>query len=355
MIKQLFTVFLFIIIGVNVCIDPILAESIFDVQPRKDGLVEIRDALGRKLVLIPRGQPWPPDLLSHQVVEIPVRRTVVLSGNYDLGIMKALGILSTVVGLNESEDEEVIKEILRDLSPEERDQMILLGQWNAPDYERIKTLKPDLILGGSFRGLHLFDDMGYPVIFTYSQTANAITDRLRFLEFLASFYGENQKAALMVEKIQRTLARLASRARFLVRPLILYGDFWEEHPLVHPYDHWGSEILILAGGQLLFPEVIGGGNYPVSLEEFYIRGQKADIFLPTLSARKGLFTKKDLIKAHPILAGFKSMEPKGRVYRTLFKMYADTGEIGAIATDFAYIIHPELYQNHNLLYLDFMP
>ncbi|MDR1083563.1 MAG: ABC transporter substrate-binding protein [Deltaproteobacteria bacterium] len=333
-----------------------MAEPIFTITPpvESSGFMTVTDALGRRLTLVPRDQTPPAGLLPSQIIFTPVRRTAGLSGNYDLGIMKALGVLDTLVGVVDSDDDSVSREILTALPPE-AEKPVFLGHWDAPDYEKVKTLKPDLILGGTLRGLDIFEAMECPAVFTYSHEANGLEDRLRFIEFLAVLYDRRPKAKSIALNIRRVLAELKASLPAGPGPKVLYGDFWADKPMVHPANHWTAQILSAVGGRLVFPEVTGSRDFSVSLEEFYLRGQEADIFLPTLSVIYGFTTKQELLLAHPLLNRFKSMKPGGRVYMTLQKMYVETGEIAALARDLAYIVNPDLHPGHRLTYLKFMP
>ena len=65
---------------------------------RKPTHIEVRDGAGRTLALVPRGAEAPPGFAPSMVVRVPVRR-VVAYGAFEVGILKALGEIDTVVGL----------------------------------------------------------------------------------------------------------------------------------------------------------------------------------------------------------------------------------------------------------------
>ncbi|MDR1083564.1 MAG: ABC transporter substrate-binding protein [Deltaproteobacteria bacterium] len=313
---------------------------------------EATDALGRTLLLIPRGQKPPEGLKPHQFVEVPVQRTASLSGTYDLGIMKALGLLDTLIGLANPENQSTLPELIQD---HENGRLPYLGLWNAPDYETVKTLKPDLILNGDFRSLDIFEAMGCPAIFTFTRAANTLEDRLRFIKFLAAFYGQDQLADSLVLEVRETLKELAEKSQDLKKPKVLYADFWQEKIQILPSDFWSSQIITLAGGDLLFPEVTGHLDVSIDPEAFYLRGRAADIYIPYRSSMYGYLTKSDLLKAHPLLNRFKVMEPNGRVFRPENIMYSDTGKISEMARDLAAVIAPELYPIRQLKYFAYVP
>ena len=120
-------------------------------------------------------------------------------------------------------------------------------------YEKIDALQPDLILAFSDLQAEITNDLvkrGYPV-FTFNQ--RSVSEILQMVRVLGGIVGVPEKAAALVDELQRGLNRIRERAAaFSPRPRV-YFEEWDD-PLISGIQ-WVEELIEIAGGDPVFPHL----------------------------------------------------------------------------------------------------
>jgi iron complex transport system substrate-binding protein len=120
-------------------------------------------------------------------------------------------------------------------------------------YERIEELDPDLILGFSDLQANIAAELikkGYPVM-VFNQ--RSVTEILQMIRILGGLVGCPGKAHQLVSNLELELdAVRAAAARLPVRPRVFFEE-WDE-PLISGI-RWVEELVEIAGGTLIFPEL----------------------------------------------------------------------------------------------------
>jgi iron complex transport system substrate-binding protein len=124
-------------------------------------------------------------------------------------------------------------------------------------FDKIAGLEPDLILAFSDLQADITTELvkrGYPV-FTFNQ--RSVPEILQMIRILGGIVGVPEKAAALVAGFERGLDDIrASAARFPTRPRV-YFEEWDE-PLISGI-RWVEELVEVAGGTPIFPELRGAG------------------------------------------------------------------------------------------------
>ena len=124
-------------------------------------------------------------------------------------------------------------------------------------YEKIEALKPDLILAFSDLQADITNDLvkrGYPV-FTFNQ--RSVSEILQMIRVLAGIVGVPEKGAALAARFERGLDEIrASAATLPGRPKVFFEEWYD--PLISGI-RWTEELVEIAGGDPIFPELANAG------------------------------------------------------------------------------------------------
>jgi iron complex transport system substrate-binding protein len=124
-------------------------------------------------------------------------------------------------------------------------------------YEKIEALKPDLILAFSDLQADITTDLvkrGYPV-FTFNQ--RSVAEILQMIRVLAGIVGVAEKGEALVAQFERGLDDIRARAATLPRRPRVFFEEWYD-PLISGI-RWTEELVAIAGGDPIFPELANAG------------------------------------------------------------------------------------------------
>ena len=122
-------------------------------------------------------------------------------------------------------------------------------------YEKIEALKPDLILAFSDLQAEITNDLvkrGYPV-FTFNQ--RSVAEILQMIRVLAGIVGVPEKGDQLAATLERGLDEIRQRAETLSRRPRVFFEEWYD-PLISGI-RWTEELVAMAGGDPIFPELAG--------------------------------------------------------------------------------------------------
>ena len=124
-------------------------------------------------------------------------------------------------------------------------------------YEKIEALKPDLILAFSDLQADMTNDLvkrGYPV-FTFNQ--RSVAEILQMIRVLGGVVGVPEKAEALAATLQRGLDDIREKAAKLPwRPKVFFEEWYD--PLISGI-RWTEELVEIAGGDPIFPELENAG------------------------------------------------------------------------------------------------
>jgi iron complex transport system substrate-binding protein len=124
-------------------------------------------------------------------------------------------------------------------------------------YEKIEALKPDLVLAFSDLQADITNDLvkrGYPV-FTFNQ--RSVAEILQMIRVLAGIVGVPEKGEALAARFERGLGEIrASAATLPRRPKVFFEEWYD--PLISGI-RWTEELVEIAGGDPIFPELANAG------------------------------------------------------------------------------------------------
>ena len=122
-------------------------------------------------------------------------------------------------------------------------------------YEKIEALQPDLILAFSDLQAEITNDLvkrGYPV-FTFNQ--RSVAEILQMIRVLAGIVGVPDKGDALAVSLEKGLDDIRRRAATLSRRPKVFFEEWYD-PLISGI-RWTEELVDIAGGEPIFPELAG--------------------------------------------------------------------------------------------------
>lgn len=124
------------------------------------------------------------------------------------------------------------------------------------NFEKILALKPDLVLTFSDVQAEIARQLILRGLTVFSFNQRSIAEILNMVGVLAGIVNKPAEGAALVESLRGGLAEIgASAGRFGRRPRV-YFEEWDD-PLISGI-RWVEELIEIAGGELIFPELRDG-------------------------------------------------------------------------------------------------
>ena len=226
----------------------------FSIQDIENGCKKVTDGLGRTLVLVPRGQNAPDGYEKNQIIKIPVKKAVVYLSS-DVALLKAIGVLDSVVGVTKEKEDWTIPEIKDGM---ENGNVVYIGEYSLVDFERLKVLDPDIVFAWDESAISMLTELDIPCVITTTKIAKDLKTRMYFIKFLASFYGKEKEADRFIARVSKTIDKITKKtAGVKIKPKVIWGDIYEKRVLVEPINSSAAEMVLIAGGEYLLDDVKG--------------------------------------------------------------------------------------------------
>ncbi len=318
---------------------------------RKQDYTEVRDGAGRKLALIPRGGKAPEGFAPTSVIETPVRRVVAYRA-FEVGILASLGVPETLVGVTDPREKWVRDDVRRGF---DEGRIAYVGQSFKIDFERIKAQHPDLVMTWDPSIIPMMDSLGIPVVVTTTPVATCLNTHMRFVEFIAPFFGREAQGKAYFEQVAAALQDIRDRTRGLPPPKAMWGDIYEKRVLVEPGNAWVAELIGLAQSDYLFNDIYGTSCIEISTERFIYSGKDADLYFTYRTPDWGATSKAALARQNPLIAQIRPLGPEGHVYAPLAGYSQSSDQLDQILIDIAAILHPQAFPGHPMRFFVELP
>ncbi len=318
---------------------------------KKATYTEVRDGAGRVLALVPPGGKAPVGFSPTEIITVPAKR-VIAYGAFEVGIMRALGVSDALVGVTNPKERWYVDDVREGF---DSGRIQFVGSNNSLDFERIKTLHPDLILTWDPSIVPMMDSLGIPVVVTSTPIATCLNTKVRFVEFLAPFFGKEQEATAYYNKVKSALDDIHTRTKGYDEPKVMWGDIYEKRVLVEPGNAWVAQLVGLAQSDYKFEDVYGTSCVEISQERFLYSGEDADIYFTYRTPQRGATSKAALARTNPLIAGIRPLSPDGKTYAPLPHYSQSSDRLDDILTEISAILHPDLYPNHSLEFFRELP
>ncbi|MCD6305425.1 MAG: ABC transporter substrate-binding protein [Deltaproteobacteria bacterium] len=312
----------------------------FTVKSLHDGRKEITDGIGRKLLLVPRGNKPLKGDEEARTVRVPVEKVVVYSA-YNAALIKELGRVNSIAGVISPEERWYIPEIREGI----RDGKIsYIGEYKSIDYEKLKALKPNVVFTWDEGIIPKLEELSIPCVLTSTRIAKDLASHINFIQFLSAFYGEEEMAKSFVDAQFKEIDEIsAGWKEAKSKPKVVWGDIYERKVLVEPGNSWAGQMVEKAGGDYLFHDLEGASCMQVTLEKFFSRTKGADILVTYRGPESGITSKERLRQSSRLLQAVE-INPmnEGSIYFTGCRLY-QTADVAGIIGELASLLHPGLF------------
>src|SRR5436305_6747166 len=138
--------------------------------------------------------------------------------------------------------------------PEAREKPKISAFINAR-FDKIEALEPDLVLAFSDLQADLAAELVRRGIAVVTFNQRSIDEILQMIRMLGGLVGQQADAERLAERLEAGLTRISqSAARFTSRPRTFFEEW--DNPLISGI-RWVEELVSVAGGQPIFPELAG--------------------------------------------------------------------------------------------------
>jgi len=163
------------------------------------------------------------------------------------------------------------------------------------NYDRIEALKPDLVLGFSDLQADIAAELvkrGYPVmVFNH----RSVADILQMIRVVGAMVGSAARAEALADRLEMDLDYYRTAAAALPRRPRVFFEEWDD-PLISGI-RWVEELIEIAGGEPIFPELREGSLAKQRIvEPDEVVRRAPDIIVASWCGKP---VKKDLITGRP--------------------------------------------------------
>src|SRR5262249_4318151 len=119
--------------------------------------------------------------------------------------------------------------------------------------DKILELKPDLVLGFSDLQADIARELAKAGMNVMIFNQRSVGEILSMIQMLASLVGAAEKGTALVERLEAGLREVSEAAKAFSRRPRVYFEEWDE-PMISGI-RWVSELVEIAGGEDIFPEL----------------------------------------------------------------------------------------------------
>lgn len=273
------------------------------------------DSVKRYVFIARGGEVPPPGALSVNASHSP---RVVCMSTSQIGLLSAFGADSLVVGVSG------IDYVTDSLIVAHRNQIADVGFDGSVDYERLLSVRPDLVLlygvGGASPMEEKLNELGIPYAYIGEYLEQSPLGRAEWMVALGELVGRRAEAEAAFVPVANAYDSLRNLADSIAcHPGVMlnapYSDVW----FMPPVSSYMVRLIADAGGRYLYPENQSGVSQPIDIEVAATLVGNADVWLQPGQAHD--------------LAQLRQMVPKLSVKCPVFNSSPDFWESGVARPD----------------------
>lgn len=307
-------------------------------------------------LLVQCGTPKPEGFETMPVVEVPIRRLVVLSTTY-LPHLELLGQLDTLMGVSQFKQVNSLKVRTKI----DRGDLIEFNSGNILDMERLLVTAPDLVMtygtGNPDTDSHpRLIKAGLPVALVGEYMEESPLGQAEWLKFTALFFNQEAQAQQLFAGISKDYKSLEQLAQSVSqRPTVFTGFSHNGTWYMPGGKSYVSQLLQDAGANYLWSESESLGSLPLDFEVVFNRAVEANYWI---NVSQDWRSRQDAISSDTRYSQLAALQAD-RVFNNTARVNADGGndywESGVVnphkvLADLIKIFHPELLPDHQLIY-----
>lgn len=305
------------------------AES-FSVDYYEGGYKIITDWNGRRTLLVPEGKEVPQLKADINVIHLPIESVGVFATTA-AAELRPLGLLDKIVLVTTEIDDWYIPEIKEGM---EEGRITYVGKNNAPDYELIEAINPDLVLittgtgHGTDEVAAKFDELGIKWISRGSQRESDPRGRLEWVKFVGALFDKEEEAEEFYDAQLKKIEEIEERVANLEGEREKFASFFLSNGIYYVRNKGDYEVKMieLAGGEYILSHLNPDqdGNSKMNAEELYKGIEDVDILFYNNRLGRSIQSIDDLIASAEYFADIKAVRDR-RVwgYKPHYFQHAD--------------------------------
>ncbi len=318
---------------------PLEYTKAFSVKYLKGGFKKIEDGDGRTLILAPEGKKVPEEYKDEMIVNIPLKN-VLISATTQACLLRPIDELKSIKAVTTDLNQWTMDEIKSGMKEEN---ITFVGENNAPDYEKICSLKPDIVFTysgpyGTQDMMQKLDELGVVYAVDNEYLEEDPLGRLEWIKFISAFYDKEDMAEKYFDEVVNNVNDISEKLASVEKPTIAWGMIFDGKVYVPDGNSFAAKMIEMAGGDYIFKDS-SIENGEISIEEFYDKGKNADIFMYSSSISYSP-NFKDIIEMEPSLADFKAVKEKN-VWCLDDDYHQSIDKTDELITSLATIFHPD--------------
>ena len=331
---------------------------------KKNGWTEIKiinpwqgsSGVNQIFYLVKRGTKMATLPDSSSVIFVPVRKIICTSTTH-IAMIEALGEINSVVGVSGTNliySPEVIKNVNKGLVGD-------IGYDANLNKELIIKLSPDLIMiygiGSESTGyVGKVKELGIKVIMNADYLETDPLSRTEWIKLFGALYCKENLADSIFESEVEKYIKLKKyiEQNISVRPKVLLGLPFKDTWYVSSGNSFISKLISDAGGDYLWRDTESSISMPYGIENVYLRGLTADYWLNvgSISSRNEISAVDQRLNDLPCFKNDNLFNNNKRVTSNGGNDYWESGSLypHLLLKDIATILHPEVFEDHELVY-----
>lgn len=305
--------------------------------------------------LVPRSSEVPQIDEAALIIRTPVKRMVPME-TVTIGYLAELGLLDSIIAAASVEfisNPEVTKRVASG-------DVASLQSGQGLDVEKMLLLQPDIIIT-SVLGDSNFDvppklvRSGLPVVLSAGYMEQHPLARAEWIKFVAAFYEMDARADEVFDAVEANYKRLKGlSAEVSEKPTILCGAPYSGVWHVPGGQSYTARMIKDAGGDYLWSEDTTQGGVPLDTERVFLKAALADLWInpshhrsmTALLSIDHRFGKFAPAKNRKVYNNTKQVTPSGG------NAIWETGVTRPdhVLADLLHIFHPDLLEDHDLIY-----
>ena len=331
---------------------------------KKNGWTEIKiinpwqgaSGVNQIFYLVKRGTKMATLPDSSSVIFVPVRKIICTSTTH-IAMIEALGEVNSVVGVSGTNliySPEVIKNVNKGLVGD-------IGYDANLNKELIIKLSPDLIMiygiGSESTGyVGKVKELGIKVIMNADYLETDPLSRTEWIKLFGALYCKENLADSIFESEVEKYIKLKKyiEQNISVRPKVLLGLPFKDTWYVSSGNSFISKLISDAGGDYLWRDTESSISMPYGIENVYLRGLTADYWLNvgSISSKNEISAVDQRLNDLPCFKNDNLFNNNKRVTSNGGNDYWESGSLypHLLLKDIATILHPEVFEDHELVY-----
>ena len=312
--------------------------------------------LNQSYFLLKRGTVVPSGMDSSSIIFVPLKSIICMSTSY-AAMISAIGEENSITGMSGTTylyDTTLIQRAKQGLIDD-------VGYDSGLNKELILKIAPDIIMmygigSESESYLGKIKELGINVIFNADYLETDPLGKAEWLKVFGALYCKEQLADSIFDTEVNQYNAIRNKIIHTAKthPKVLLGLPFKDTWYISPGNSYISKIISDAGGEYLWENTVSSISMPLGLENVYMRALNADYWLNTGTAK----SRADISNVDQRL---KDLPPfrNGRLYNNIKRTNTNGGndywEKGSIyphliLNDIASILHPEVFDRHDLFF-----